>query len=149
MAQPSAQSLRAWRAFLECHARVTARLAADLEGECGLPLPWYDVLVQLSEAEAGTLRMAELAGAVLLSRSGLTRLVDRMEREGLVERLPDEFDRRGVCVAMTPAGRDALRRSAPVHLAGVERYFAGALSAADARALQDVMTRISSQLPAS
>jgi len=80
----SAEQLAAWRAFLRAHSRVTRQLETDLVGEHGMPLASYDVLVQLVEAADHRLRMTELAERVLLSRSGLTRLVDRMEREGLV-----------------------------------------------------------------
>nr|MCW2728789.1 transcriptional regulator, MarR family [Aeromicrobium sp.] len=78
--------LGAWRSFLRAHAQITRKLEADLVAEHELPLPSYDVLLQLAESPGRRLRMTELADRVLLSRSGLTRLVDRLEREGLVER---------------------------------------------------------------
>ncbi len=83
-----APQMAAWRAFLTAHARLTDELARELRDRVGLPLTWYDVLVQLSEADDRRLRMQDLAGRVVLSKSGLTRLIDRMEREGLVSRSP-------------------------------------------------------------
>src|SRR5437763_1054664 len=88
LAQAAAEGVRleAWRAFLTAHAVLTERLEAELQAERGLQLTWYDVLFQLSLTSGGERRMQELAGAVLLSKSGLTRLVARMEQAGLVER---------------------------------------------------------------
>lgn len=134
--------MAAWRTFLEAHARVIARLEAELAGERALPLTWYDVLVQLSEAEAGRLRMSDLAEAVLISRSGLTRLVDRMARAGLVERLPCPDDRRGTHVVLTAAGRARLDDASPVHLRGIERHFARWLDDDEAELLRAIFDRI-------
>ena len=134
--------MAAWRAFLTAHARVTALLEADLVRERGLPLSWYDVLLQLREANGQHLRMTELAEAVLLSKSGLTRLVDRMCIEGLVERSPDAEDRRGRWVQLTTKGRTRLREAAPVHLRGITEYFTGHLTADEAGALAATLERI-------
>src|SRR5438045_3780930 len=105
--------MAAWRLFLEAHAALVEVLAAELERERGLPLTWYDVLVQLAEAPDGRLRMQDLARSVLISKSGLTRLVDRMERAGMVERQPCPSDLRGTFAVLTDAGRAALRGAAP------------------------------------
>ncbi len=134
--------MKAWRAFLEAHAALARVLESELQAERGLPLAWYDVLVQLSEAPGGRLRMQDLARAVLLSKSGLTRLCDRMERAGLVRREPSPDDGRGTLAVLTPRGWAALRRAAPVHLRGVERHFARRLTDAEARALQSAMRKI-------
>lgn len=127
--------MAAWRAFLTAHARVTAILEAELEREAGLPLTWYDVLLQLREAPDHRLRMTDLAGAVLLSKSGLTRLVDRMCAAGLVARAADADDRRGRWVTLLPPGRARLREAAPVHLRGVAEHFTQFLSEAEAATL--------------
>ena len=132
----------AWRAFLEAHAAVTEVLARELEDERDLPLPWYDVLVQLQEAPRGELRMAELARSVLLSKSGLTRLIDRMERAGLVERRTCVDDGRGLLAVMTPAGRDTLRKAAPVHLRGIDEHFASYLTDTEAKALRTGLNKV-------
>lgn len=138
---PPAQ-LAAWRTFLEAHARITELLARELRQEQDIPLTWYDVLVQLSEATDHRLRMQELAERVLLSKSGLTRLIDRMERHGLVHRTACPSDRRGTFAELTTAGRSLLRRSAPGHLRGVRTHFADLLSDAEAHELTRLLRRI-------
>lgn len=139
---PTKSGLAAWRAFLEAHAAVTRVLEAELVAERELPLAWYDVLVQLSEASGGRLRMQELARRVLLSKSGLTRLCDRMEEAGLVSRRPCGDDGRGVEAALTARGRTVLKRAAPVHLRGVQAHFAGKLNEEEARTLASTAERI-------
>lgn len=134
--------MEAWRAFLEAHARVVRVLEAELQAEKALPLPWYDVLVQLEEAEGHRLRMTELAARVLLSKSGLTRLVDRMCADGLVARSADDSDRRGRWVSLEPAGIARLHDAAPVHMRGVEAHFANHLDAGEATALATILRRI-------
>lgn len=104
--RPSDWRIEVWRSFLRAHSQVVRRLERDLTAEAGLPLAWYDVLLQLAEAPDRRLRMAELADSVLLSRSGLTRLVDRLQAAGLVQRGADERNRSIVTVEATEAGRD-------------------------------------------
>src|SRR5262249_11335051 len=91
----TARELAVWRMFLRAHASIAGRLERDLVAEHGLPLAWYEVLLQLAEAPGQRLRMTDLAERVLLSRSGLTRLVDRLVAEGLVERAACPSDARG------------------------------------------------------
>ncbi len=134
--------MAAWRAFLTAHARVAELLESELQRERDLPLSWYDVLLQLSEAADHKLRMTDLAGAVLLSKSGLTRLVDRMCAAGLVDRAPDQADRRGRWVSLTAAGHSRLRSAAPVHLRGVARHFTSHLSPGQAEVLASTLTEI-------
>jgi DNA-binding MarR family transcriptional regulator len=140
--KPGSVHLAAWQAFLLAHARVTERLAGDLERERRLPLTWYEVLLKLSAGDGGGLRMHELARAVLLSRSGLTRLIDRMAAAGLVARCPAAQDRRGMLVRLTPVGATAFRRAAPAHLRGIERHFAAYMTADEARMITDVFARV-------
>ncbi|MEX0784477.1 MAG: MarR family transcriptional regulator [Dehalococcoidia bacterium] len=132
----------AWRSFLVAHARVTDALAAELEAETSLPLTWYDVLVQLTEAEDKRLRMQDLARAVLLSKSGLTRLVDRMMASGLVTREPCLDDRRGTFVCLADAGRDRLDGASPIHMRGISQHFTSHLSEDEARQLHALLDRI-------
>lgn len=120
---PSRDELRAWRSFLAAHARVMRCLEAELLAEQRLSLVSYDVLVQLAEAPGRQLRMAELADRVLLSRSGVTRLVDRLERAGLVARQRVTGDGRGVIAELTAAGIDRLRTASGTHLSGIARHF--------------------------
>src|SRR5215510_8622109 len=103
------ERLAVWREFLEAHAQVVGALEAELDAERDLPLAWYDVLVALSEAPEHRLRMQDLADRVLFSRSGLTRLVDRMVAAGYVERVRCDDDRRGTFAALTTAGTACLR----------------------------------------
>jgi len=135
-------SLRAWRLFLETHAHVIRHLEDELRRTTELPLTWYDVLVQLSEAPDSRLRMQELARRVLLSKSGLTRLVDRLCAAGYVSREPDPEDGRGMLAVMTQEGRAALRNSAPVHLRGVEERFTSQLTDEERAALIGAFSRI-------
>src|SRR5205085_2736569 len=104
--------LAAWRALLASHAALVGRLGEELQDEKGLPLPWYEVLLWINQAPDGRMRMGELAGSLLLTPSGVTRLVDRMEADGLVQRQQCPSDRRGSNPVITSAGR-ARRRSAP------------------------------------
>ena len=137
-----ATRMAAWRAFLEAHRRTTARLARELQEDEDLPLTWFDVLVQLSEAPSGSLRMQDLADRVLLSQSGLTRLVDRMEGEGLVERRRCPEDGRGMLATVTRAGVGRLRRAWPTHVAGVRAAFADVLTEEEARVLARALRRV-------
>ncbi len=139
--------LAAWRGFLRAHARLVRELDAELVAAHGLPLAWYDVLVVLDEA-GGRLRMAELARAVLLSVSGTTRLVDRLVREGLVEREPCEDDGRGAYAVLTPAGAVRRRAARPTHLAGVRERFLSALQPDDLACLAALWPRLGGAEPA-
>ncbi|WP_229686089.1 MarR family winged helix-turn-helix transcriptional regulator [Longimycelium tulufanense] len=120
---PTRDELTAWRSFLRAHARITRRLEAELIAEQRLSLAAYDVLVQLAEAPERRLRMTELADAVLLSRSGVTRLVDRLERIGLVVRERADEDGRGVVAVLTRRGMERLRTASSTHLSGIVRHF--------------------------
>jgi DNA-binding MarR family transcriptional regulator len=130
--------LTAWRRFLQAHAVLTRRLEADLLAEHQLPLASYDVLVQLVEAPEQRLRMTELAQRVLISRSGLTRLVDRLEREGLVRREACDDDARGLFAVLTEQGYDRLRTASSTHLRGVQSYAIGRLDDAQVEALGEI-----------
>ena len=139
---PSRGELRAWRSFLGAHARVMRSLEAELLAEQRLSLVSYDVLVQLAEAPGRCLRMAELADRVLLSRSGITRLVDRLERAGLVARQRVTGDGRGVIAGLTPAGLDRLRTASGTHLAGVVRHFVARFNPQELSSLGDLCGRL-------
>lgn len=138
--------LRAWIAFLRAHAAVTRQLEAELHAERGLSLSDYDALVQLAFAEDRRLRMHDLASRVVLSRSGVSRLVDRLVARGYVMRRFCATDGRGWWAELTQEGLDSLRKAAPVHLRGVESHFLAALSDADrealAGALESVLRRL-------
>jgi DNA-binding MarR family transcriptional regulator len=120
--------LAAWSGFLMGHAQIVRALDAELEREHGLPLSSYDVLIQLSLVPDRRLRMFELADAIVLSRSGLTRLVDRLERAGLVERERGEADPRQMYARLTDRGLDVLAEATPTHIAGIRERFLERLS---------------------
>ena len=140
--RPDAARLAAWRALLEAHAAVTDLLERELEQERGLPLSKFEVLLKLAEAPGGRLRMLELAHSVLLSKSGLSRLVDRMEEAELVRRERCPSDRRGAYAVLTDQGRALLRRAAPVHLRGIQEHFARHLADDEVQVLVDVLGKV-------
>ena len=117
------RELAAWRGFLRVHASLVSALDRELEEEHGLPLTHYEVLLHLSNAPDNRLRMSDLASSVLLSQSGVTRLVDRLERAGHVVRKPCSEDRRVLYAELTEAGRTRLSEARPTHLAGVRARF--------------------------
>lgn len=137
-ALPTREQVESWRAFLRAHATIARVLETELVAEQRLSLAAYDVLVQLAEAPDRRLRMTELASAVLLSRSGVTRLVDRLERAGLVARCRVADDGRGVAAELTEAGLTRLRTASRTHLAGVQRHFVARLSPEDLAALERI-----------
>jgi DNA-binding MarR family transcriptional regulator len=120
--------LHAWQTFLRAHHVVTDTLDEELSREQDLPLGSYEVLLHLAEAPGHALRMSELANQVMLSRSGVSRLVDRLVSEGLVERHTCQSDGRGVYAGLTDTGMRRLRRAAPTHLRGVREHFTDRLS---------------------
>ena len=136
------ERLAVWRRFLEAHAVVVGALEAELDEARGLPLAWYDVLVSLREAPDGRLRMQDLAERVLFSRSGLTRLVDRMVGAGYVARERCEDDRRGTFAVLTAAGAKILRDASGVHLRGVQEHFARHLDDDDVAALEVAFAKV-------
>ena len=123
MSRLDARELRAWRGLLRVHDQLSKALDAELEAAHGLPLTSYEVLLYLSDADEGRMRMHDLAASVLLSRSGLTRLVDRLERDGYLERCSCAHDARGAFAVLTPAGREKLEAARTTHLAGVRKLF--------------------------
>ncbi len=121
------EALGAWRGFLTAHAQVTRRISADLAA-AGLPdLTWYDLLWAVYSSPGRSLRVNELAQAVVLSPTAMSRFVDRVESTGCVRRAPDPDDRRALQVEITDAGIALLRRMWPVYEAGIEAHFAAFL----------------------
>jgi DNA-binding MarR family transcriptional regulator len=138
----SERELAAWGGFLVTHRQVIAQLDAELEREHGLPLVSYEVLLYLADAPDHSLRMGELADRLLLSRSGLTRLVDRLAAQGLVERHSCDSDRRGTYARLTDAGLERFREARPTHLRGVREHFLDHISERDLDRLGAVWKRI-------
>jgi DNA-binding MarR family transcriptional regulator len=141
--RPDDTHLTAWRSLLEAHAAVTDLLERELEQEQGLALSKFEVLLQLASAPGGRMRMLELAESVLLSKSGLSRLVDRMEEASLVRRERCPSDRRGAFAVLTDQGRRVLHRAAPVHLRGIQEHFACHLDSDEARVLARLLDKVS------
>jgi DNA-binding MarR family transcriptional regulator len=146
MSELSDIQLAAWRQFLTLHRRIVDAIDRDLQRSGRLPLTSYDVLIELYEAPERRLRMAELARRVVLSRSGLTRLVDRLESEELLTRDRVGGDRRGAYAVLTEAGVDAMRGAWPVYAHGIKRYFAAALREGEANTLEALLSKISAGL---
>ncbi len=136
--------LAAWQAFLRAHTLVTRALERELMATQRLPLAEYDVLVQLSEAPEGRLRMAQLADRVLLSRSGLTRLVERLEGVGLVRREVCPSDARGAFAVLTADGWARLRSAARDHLRSVQAHFGDVLDSEVMNQLQVALEQVAS-----
>lgn len=134
--------MRAWQAFLRASARLLERLDADLEAGARMSLADYEILHYLAAAPGGELRMTELAAETLVSRSGLTRRLDRLVDSGLVARRNCPTDRRGVLAVITPEGRKRLEEAAPTHVEGVRRHFIDQLRGQDLRALAESLDAV-------
>jgi len=134
--------LRAWQALLHAHHQVISRLDAELQREHGLTFGAYDVLLRLARAPGFCLRMSELAERVMLSPSGLTRMVDRLARAGLVERNRFKGDARVTLARLTDRGRRLLRRAARTHLRGIREHFTSRLSDTQLRSAASALETI-------
>lgn len=146
MTQSTGLSLRAWRLFLQAHAALIDVLERELKEDRGLPLTWFEVLLFVSRSPGG-LRMTELADSVLLSKSGITRLVDRMEEAGLIERGVCPSDRRGTIVRMTRRGSEEFEAAMPVSLRGVHEHFLRHLSPDETRTIEAALAKVLAALP--
>jgi len=134
--------LAAWRGLLRAHGALVHDLDAELRAAHDLSLHEYEVLLVLGAAPGQRMRMSDLAAAVLLSQSGLTRLVDRLVDAGSVERTRCEDDRRGLNAELTPAGLARLEQARPTHLVGVRSRFLDRFDESELRALAGVWERI-------
>lgn len=134
--------LAAWRGMLKVHSALVKALDGELEAGHGLPLSSYEVLIYLRAAPGHRLRMAELADRTLLSRSGMTRLVDRLERDGLLQRDTCSSDARGCFAVLTPEGAEILEGARASHLESVRRRFLSHLGDEDVRALGSAFNKV-------
>jgi DNA-binding MarR family transcriptional regulator len=134
--------VRAWRLFFESALALVDVLDTELEEEVGIPLRWYDVLVQLEETPDG-IPMNALAERILYSKSGFTRVIDRMEEAELVRRVRPEHDRRSILVVLTEKGDETKARARRYHRDGIARHFSDHLSEADTRALIRGLKKVS------
>jgi DNA-binding MarR family transcriptional regulator len=138
----SEAGLSAWKSFLRAHSRLAEELDEELRQRHGVVLGDFDVLAQLADAPHGRLRMCDLAAAVVLSPSGLSRRVDRLQRAGLVERERGEADARNIEARLTPRGKRLLRRLRSTHRAGVKDRFADRFSEAELKTLSELLGRL-------
>jgi DNA-binding MarR family transcriptional regulator len=136
------QRMAAWMTLLQTHATVVAGLEETLMSERNLPLSWHEVLVHLGASPDGRLRMRDLANSVLLSKSGVTRLVDRMADAGLVARGSCLSDRRVVYATITRKGRSALADAMPAFVDGFRKHFSRHLTDAQARVLRGTLQQV-------
>lgn len=127
--------MRAWQALIHAHHQVIRKLDRELREEHDLPIAEYDVLLRLAQAPGRALRMTDLAEKVMLSPSGLTRLVDRLATRGLVQRRAAPEDARVALASLTQEGMSQLRKAARTHLRGIREHFTGQLSAAQLRSV--------------
>jgi DNA-binding MarR family transcriptional regulator len=141
-----APQLNAWRLFITAHSRLIAHFEAEMNASGEIPLHWYDVLIELYEAPEHKLRMSELADRVVLSRSGLTRLVDNLEKAGLLTRADDPTDRRGAFAVITEAGKNAIRRAWPTYAHLIQTQFGALLTEPEAETLTALFEKILANL---
>jgi DNA-binding MarR family transcriptional regulator len=142
LSSPSPERLRAWRLYLESTLALVDVLDAELERDAGIPLRWYDILVQLEETPDG-IRMNELAERILYSKSGFTRVVDRMEEAALVRRVRPENDRRSILVVLTDQGRTTMEQARRHHRHAIEEHFSRHLADSDIKALTRAFEKLS------
>jgi DNA-binding MarR family transcriptional regulator len=136
------EELGAWRGMLRAHSELTRTLDAELTREHDLPLSSYEVLLFLNDSGDGRMRMSELADSVLLSRSGLTRLVDRLERQGLLRRERCASDARGLFAEITDEGRSVFAEARKTHLDGVRRLFLDHFSRDELREIASLWEKV-------
>jgi len=142
LSSPSPERLRCWRLFFESALALGDVLDAELEQAVGIPQRWYDVLVHLEESPGG-IRMNELAERILYSKSGFTRVIDRMEEEGLVRRVRPEHDRRSILVVLTERGTEMMEEARRYHRDGIQRHFLQHLTDTDIKALTRALEKVS------
>ena len=139
----STERRQAWRDVFEAHAAVMDLLMTEMKDEVGISVTEYDVLLHLSEMPP-PVRMNELAHAVVISKSGLTRVVDRMEKDGFLKRVPIAGDRRSTAIAMTRSGEGVFQEARAVHRRGIRRYFTDQLSEEEVATIRGVFGRVRS-----
>src|SRR5262245_37466007 len=132
----------AWRGLLVAHSRLVPAVEADLRAAGQIPLSWYDVLLELNAAPDRRLRMSELGQRTVLSRTRVSRVVDELATAGLAERQPDQADGRSSFAALTPAGREALRRAWPVYRQAIHRQLTGRLTPQQCRELAALLAQL-------
>jgi len=136
--------IQTWAKLLRAHAALTRRFSADLQATHGLTLNAYEVLLHLAHAPDRRMRRVDLAGSVLLTASGITRLLEGLERAGYVDRAADEHDARVTYAVLTDDGYEKLREAAPTHVGGIRELFGGRFSADELETLAALLDRLPS-----
>jgi DNA-binding MarR family transcriptional regulator len=131
-----------WQTFLSVHRQIVELMAEQMFTNHQLPLDWFDVLIHLADAPERKLRQRELRDRLLLSESGVSRLLARMANAGFVQRAPADDDRRGVAVGLTDKGAAALLAATSSHLELVAQLFTNKLTAAEAVALEHILAKL-------
>jgi DNA-binding MarR family transcriptional regulator len=139
---PDTSRLEAWIRFLRAHAALTRELSAELVADHGLTLNDYEVLLHLARAPERRMRRVDLAESVLLTASGITRLLEGLERAGFVERVLCDSDRRVAYAQLTEAGLEKLREASRTHIAGIESLFVGRFSDEELATLSALLSRL-------
>ena len=132
----------AWSALLRVHAALVPVLDAELQAAHGLPITWYDVLLELNAAPGRRMTMGELGAAAVVSRSRVSRVVDDLVTAGLVARAANPDDRRSAYAMISDAGRRRLRAAAPTYLAAIERHFTSRMTAGEARTVATALEKV-------
>ncbi|WP_433363030.1 MarR family winged helix-turn-helix transcriptional regulator [Actinoplanes sp. CA-142083] len=131
-----------WAALLRVHAALVPRIDRELQAACGLPLTWYDVLLELNSAAGRRLSMSELGDVAVVSRTRASRVVDQLAEAGLVARETNPEDRRSAYATITEAGRARLRAAAPVYLASIRRHFTSRMTAAESATVAAALEKV-------
>lgn len=131
-----------WRTIITAFTRVNSVLAQEMSAETDVSLEWYGILLMLTQAEGGAMRPSDLADGIGLSRSATTRLVDRLERDGLVERTTCPTDRRGSYVILTAKGEETFKGAGRVHLRGIDQHVGSHLSSSEMADLRRILTKL-------
>jgi DNA-binding MarR family transcriptional regulator len=142
LSSPTPEQLRCWRLFVESSLALVDVLDTELQDAAGIPQRWYDVLVHLEESPNG-IQMTELADQILYSKSGFTRVIDRMEEAGLVSRVRPPNDRRSILVVLTDKGTQTMQNARRHHRDGIDRHFSQHLTDTDTKALTRALEKIS------
>src|SRR5689334_16370943 len=131
-----------WAALLRVHAALVPLLDRELQAACGLPLTWYDVLLELNSAPGRRLSMGELGEVAVVSRTRASRVVDQLAEAGLVAREANPDDRRSAYATITDAGRARLRAAAPIYLESIRRHFTSRMTAAESRTVAAALEKV-------
>lgn len=145
--KPSPTQIKTWRLFLTASVKILDQIDSRLRAAKEIPLSWYDVLIELHEAPEKRMRISELADRVLLTRSGLTPLIDKMEKSGYLVREINPEDDSGFYAIITDSGIVAMHKAWTIYAAGIQELFSKYLSEDDAELFNDIFTKLLADMP--